>query len=78
MMLQKRSQWSYTDTRRWGGVRETDTDACAVQGGNDYEIFMSPKTKGHSVTSPKDTQQQCTTLFIKPAEQIITPAAADE
>ncbi|BDA40584.1 Phosphomannomutase [Coccomyxa sp. Obi] len=38
------------------------------EGGNDYEIFMSPKTKGHTVTSPIDTVQQCTDLFIKPAK----------
>lgn len=36
-----------------------------TQGGNDYEIFMSEKTVGHTVTSPADTQQQCTELFIK-------------
>ena len=36
------------------------------QGGNDYEIFSSPKTIGHTVTSPMDTIKQCTELFIKP------------
>ncbi|CAL5225393.1 g8200 [Coccomyxa viridis] len=41
------------------------------EGGNDHEIFMSPKTKGHSVTSPKDTELQCTEIFIKPLEQKI-------
>lgn len=35
-----------------------------LQGGNDYEIFTSPKTVGHTVTSPDDTQKQCTELFI--------------
>ena len=35
-----------------------------VQGGNDYEIFSSPKTIGHTVTSPADTVVQCTELFI--------------
>lgn len=39
---------------------------CA-QGGNDYEIFSSEKTVGHTVTSPDDTQKQCTELFIKQA-----------
>ena len=34
------------------------------QGGNDYEIFSSPKTIGHTVTSPADTVVQCTELFI--------------
>ena len=42
-----------------------------LQGGNDYEIFMSPKTKGHTVTSPIDTIQQCTDLFIKPAKEAL-------
>lgn len=36
-------------------------------GGNDHEIFESPKTVGHAVTSPDDTQAQCTELFIKTA-----------
>lgn len=35
-----------------------------LQGGNDYEIFTSEKTVGHTVTSPDDTQKQCTELFI--------------
>lgn len=35
------------------------------QGGNDYEIFSSDKTVGHTVTSPADTQAQCTALFIE-------------
>lgn len=34
-------------------------------GGNDYEIFTSEKTKGHTVTSPDDTQKQCTELFLQ-------------
>jgi phosphomannomutase len=34
------------------------------EGGNDYEIFMSKKTIGHTVTSPDDTQAQCTALFM--------------
>lgn len=38
---------------------------CGVQGGNDYEIFSSEKTIGHTVTSPDDTQKQCTELFMK-------------
>ncbi len=57
-------------------LEDTSTSSFAVsnvkpcmQGGNDYEIFMSSKTKGHSVTSPKDTEQQCTEIFIKPLEQ---------
>ena len=49
-------------------------DACPLadvsliaQGGNDYEIFSSPKTIGHTVTSPADTIVQCTELFIPSA-----------
>jgi len=33
-------------------------------GGNDYEIFTSERTKGHTVTSPDDTKEQCTKLFM--------------
>ncbi|XP_003383285.1 PREDICTED: phosphomannomutase-like [Amphimedon queenslandica] len=32
-------------------------------GGNDYEIFMDPRTIGHTVTSPEDTMEQLKTLF---------------
>lgn len=34
------------------------------QGGNDYEIFTSERTIGHTVTSPDDTKEQCTKLFM--------------
>jgi len=34
-------------------------------GGNDYEIFTSEKTIGHSVTSPAETVSICTELFLK-------------
>jgi hypothetical protein len=34
------------------------------QGGNDYEIFTSEETVGHTVTSPDDTRKQCTELFM--------------
>eukprot|EP00252_Welwitschia_mirabilis_P017842 TRINITY_DN3970_c0_g1_i1.p1 TRINITY_DN3970_c0_g1~~TRINITY_DN3970_c0_g1_i1.p1 ORF type:complete len:248 (-),score=56.61 TRINITY_DN3970_c0_g1_i1:207-950(-) len=34
------------------------------KGGNDYEIFESPKTIGHTVTSPDDTRRICTELFL--------------
>ncbi|CAM9309347.1 unnamed protein product [Choristocarpus tenellus] len=33
------------------------------EGGNDYEIFTSPLTIGHTVTSPEDTMAQCKELF---------------
>jgi len=36
-----------------------------MPGGNDYEIFTSDKTIGHSVTSPTDTVSICTELFMK-------------
>lgn len=36
-----------------------------VQGGNDYEIFESERTVGHTVTSPEDTMKQCKELFFK-------------
>jgi phosphomannomutase len=35
-----------------------------LQGGNDYEIFTSERTIGHTVTSPEDTRSQCTALFM--------------
>ncbi|KAL5215328.1 hypothetical protein ABZP36_004480 [Zizania latifolia] len=34
------------------------------KGGNDYEIFESDRTVGHTVTSPDDTAQQCRSLFM--------------
>ncbi|KAH0890036.1 hypothetical protein HID58_052465 [Brassica napus] len=34
------------------------------EGGNDYEIYESPKTIGHSVTSPDDTMAKCKALFM--------------
>mmetsp|Transcript_18515 Transcript_18515/g.40291 ORF Transcript_18515/g.40291 Transcript_18515/m.40291 type:complete len:253 (-) Transcript_18515:233-991(-) len=34
------------------------------EGGNDYEIFTHERTKGHTVTSPDDTKEQCTKLFL--------------
>ena len=33
------------------------------EGGNDYEIFTSDRTVGHTVTSPEDTEKQCRELF---------------
>jgi hypothetical protein len=35
-----------------------------VQGGNDYEIFMSDRTIGHKTTGPDDTISQCKALFM--------------
>lgn len=34
-----------------------------IQGGNDYEIYTDPRTVGHEVTSPDDTQRICEELF---------------
>ncbi|EFJ38466.1 hypothetical protein SELMODRAFT_163852 [Selaginella moellendorffii] len=34
------------------------------KGGNDHEIFESERTIGHTVTSPGDTREQCTRLFL--------------
>jgi phosphomannomutase len=33
------------------------------EGGNDFEIFTSEQTIGHTVTSPEDTRQQVEALF---------------
>eukprot|EP00123_Amoebidium_parasiticum_P019335 comp24608_c0_seq1/m.46797 comp24608_c0_seq1/g.46797 ORF comp24608_c0_seq1/g.46797 comp24608_c0_seq1/m.46797 type:complete len:250 (-) comp24608_c0_seq1:483-1232(-) len=35
------------------------------EGGNDYEIFSSPDTVGHTVTSPEDTIRQLKELFLQ-------------
>ena len=34
-------------------------------GGNDFEIFTSEKTIGHTVTCPEDTVEFCTERFLK-------------
>merc|ERR1712188_329952 len=34
------------------------------EGGNDYEIFSSDRTIGHTVTSPEDTMAQLKELFL--------------
>ena len=36
-------------------------------GGNDHEIYSSPRTIGHTVAGPDDTIQRCTQLFLTPA-----------
>ncbi|KAM0942083.1 putative phosphomannomutase [Dioscorea sansibarensis] len=35
------------------------------KGGNDFEIYESERTVGHTVTSPEDTAERCTSLFLK-------------
>eukprot|EP00887_Chlorella_sp_A99_P002995 scaffold9.g2995.t1 len=37
------------------------------KGGNDYEIFVSPDTMGHTVNGPDDTIRQIRELFLQPA-----------
>lgn len=37
------------------------------KGGNDFEIYESEKTVGHTVTSPDDTMAQCLSLFLDQA-----------
>ncbi|XP_072969153.1 phosphomannomutase isoform X2 [Typha angustifolia] len=34
------------------------------KGGNDYEIYESERTLGHTVTSPEDTEEQCKSIFL--------------
>jgi len=34
-----------------------------AKGGNDYEIYMHPGVKGHSVTGPVNTVEQCKQAF---------------
>lgn len=34
------------------------------EGGNDHEIFESPRTVGHTTGGPEDTIKQCTELFM--------------
>lgn len=34
------------------------------EGGNDFEIFSHHRTIGHTVTSPDDTKEQCTKIFM--------------
>ena len=34
------------------------------EGGNDYEIFSSDKTIGHTVKSPEDTLRLCNELWL--------------
>jgi phosphomannomutase len=35
----------------------------SVKGGNDYEIYSDPRTKGYSVTNPVETRAQLSQLF---------------
>ena len=40
------------------------SEALVFKGGNDFEIFAHERTIGHTVTSPEDTKEQCTKLFM--------------
>lgn len=46
------------------------------EGGNDYEIYTSDRTIGHSVNSFEDTMEQCKDLFMTPPEPEKTAEAA--
>lgn len=37
------------------------------EGGNDFEIYSSDLTTGHTTTGPADTVKQCTELFLASA-----------
>ena len=39
------------------------------EGGNDYEIFVDSRVKGHSVMGWEDTMKQCQELFLKEEEE---------
>lgn len=70
-LLSSASSWresrnSPCASKHWGVVRGLLSCQC-VQGGNDHEIYESPQTQGHSVTTPIDTMTQCKKLFIDPA-----------
>ena len=36
-------------------------------GGNDYEIFIDRRVRGHTVTCPEDTERDCLALFFPQA-----------
>ena len=48
----------------WAAVHPAQTRRKPLQGGNDFEIFTSDETVGHTVTSPDDTRKMCTELFM--------------
>ena len=60
--------WDKTYCLRY--LKEEDFDEIhffgdkTFEGGNDFEIFTSERTIGHTVTSPEDTKDQCTKLFM--------------
>lgn len=60
--------WDKTYCLRF--LKESDFDEIhffgdkTFEGGNDYEIFSHSRTIGHTVTSPDDTREQCTKLFL--------------
>jgi phosphomannomutase len=60
--------WDKTYCLRY--LKESDFDEVhffgdkTFEGGNDFELFAHPRTIGHTVTSPNDTKEQCTKLFL--------------
>jgi phosphomannomutase len=48
----------YTDIHFFGDM--------TMEGGNDYEIFVDPRTIGHTVKDPPDTIRQCSEIFNVP------------
>ncbi|XP_073124174.1 phosphomannomutase-like isoform X2 [Henckelia pumila] len=41
------------------------------KGGNDFEIYESERTIGHTVTRPEDTVLQCTALFLNKKDGVL-------
>ena len=66
-LLPKSSIPAHDFLMRFNCMRERSLQPLDVQGGNDHEIFESPKTHGHTVTSVMDTLAQCKQIFIDPA-----------
>lgn len=56
------------DVQGLHGWRPLTSMHLSLQGGNDYEIYESPRTIGHAVTSPFDTISQCRKLFMEPSD----------
>lgn len=48
---------------RDGQVSLDHEEKYVFQGGNDYDIFVSPRTIGYSVSGPYDTRKQVTELL---------------
>ena len=59
--------WDKTYCLRYIGEDEFDEihffGDKTFEGGNDYEMFIHPRVKGHTTTGPADTIRQCKELF---------------